>query len=114
MVENSYDSTSIAPVMKQEECAKWTLLKNVYPLIDVWVDASPTPYGIGFTYHFQAYSSAKSHLDRMYVIESSWCPPGVQILVNYACHLSDHFPVITTFAEYNWKEQMVACTHKNM
>lgn len=109
MVEGKEHSATGAAVMQAGERTKWDLLKSTHLLIDAWDGPQRDK---GYTYHSQAYARAWSRLDRIYIVSSLWCPPVMDILVDYQNSLSDHFPIIATFSEYDWQAQMIGCSVK--
>lgn len=109
MVEDKAHSATGAAVMQSGEKAKWDSLQSNHRFSDTWEGKLPDK---GFTYHSQAYSKAWARLDRLYIVNVAWCPPVMDTFVDYKSHLSDHFPVVASFNEYDWLNQMKGCNIK--
>ena len=85
-----------------------SLLTN-HLLIDAWSINLPEK---GFTYHSQAYKNAWDRLDKLFIVDTSWYPPMMEVNVDCSSHMSDHFPVIVTLSEHYWKLHMSGCSMK--
>ena len=48
----------------------------------------------------------------MYILEPTWCPPSVEATMDFALHLSNHFPLIANFVEFDWKSHVQGCMVK--
>ena len=92
--------------MTSAKKTQWELMAQMHNLRDAW---ELIHSDIAFTFHSQAHTKAWARLDRMYLSGIDWCPPTVDIQVDYKWHLSDHFPLILDLQEYDWKSQMKGC-----
>lgn len=83
MVVHKDHSATRAALMQAGERSKWENLQATHTFLDAWSGKTDK----GFTYHSQAYKNAWSRLDRIYIINTAWCPPSMDIIVDYANNL---------------------------